>query len=108
MFSFSQEMRSDQAALIPQASGRGRGLSGAGSIPPEDLQRVAPKFRRGWGTLGRQTFSQFLPVFPRILDPFSSEPPTPKAHTFRHPSVQGLELPPCWRWWGAGNEGLGI
>ena len=68
MFPFSQEMRSDQAALIPPASGRGRGLSGAGSIPPPHpggtWQHVVPKLRKGapWGG-GHPNlhFSQFLP-----------------------------------------------
>lgn len=62
MFPFSQEMSSDEAALIPLASGRGRGLSGEGSIPWEAWQRVL--FQKGspWGG-GHPNlhFSQFLP-----------------------------------------------
>lgn len=68
MSPFSQEMRSDQAAVIPPASGRGRGLSGAGSIrapaPTEARQHVVPKLgkRAPWGGGHSDLhFSQFLP-----------------------------------------------
>lgn len=112
MFPFSQEMRSDQAALIPRASGRGRGLSGAGSNPPEARLRVVPKLRQGWGTLGRQTPNPpLLPVspnFPQDPDSPCRGPPTPQAHTLRHPSARGLEPPPRWRCLGQGARACGV
>lgn len=68
MFPFSQEMRSDQAALISRASGRGRGLSEAGSNPPEARLPLAPKLEKGGALRGGRHpvphFSQFLPVLP--------------------------------------------
>ena len=86
MFPFSQEMSSDEAALIPLASGRGRGLSGESSIPREAWQRVVLQKGSPWGG-GHQTstspsFSQnpgfvlshathsagsHFPVFPRSV-----------------------------------------
>lgn len=62
MFSFSQEMRSDQAALIPPASGGGggRGLSGAGSVSPRPGRgRVVLKLREGghFGAAATQSFT---------------------------------------------------
>lgn len=101
MFPFSQEMRSDQAALIPPALGRGRGLSGAGSFPLEAGRRVVLKLQEGWDTLGRQTPSPPLhPISPRTLDSFHFRAPIRQAHTLPHPSALGLERPPRWRWWG--------
>lgn len=60
MFSFSQEMRSDQAALIPPASGGwGQGLSGAGCVSPRPGRgRVVLKLREG-GRLGAAATQSF-------------------------------------------------
>lgn len=54
MFPFSQEMRSDQAALISPASREEGGLSRVGSIPTEALEEASAKLQGEWDTLGRQ------------------------------------------------------
>lgn len=96
MFPFSQEMRSDQAARIPPASGRGGG-SPAGSASRGPAAGGA-RAGEGRGTSGRWTLnSPFLPIpphFPQSPDFVpscaapSAGPPPP------HPSALGSEFPP--------------
>lgn len=67
MFLFSQEMRPDQAALIPPALRRGRGLSGAGSISRRPGSGWCSGFEKGGALGGVDTQSSTSPNFFQIF-----------------------------------------
>lgn len=96
MFPFSQEMRFDQAALIPPASERGRGLAGAGSA-------LGAKGAEKVGHVGAEDIPPSIlpdppPNFPEPS--IRSVPaPTGQNHTLRHGIPAPSSTQALWGWW---------
>ena len=95
MFPFSQEMRSDQAALIPRGPREGGGDSrGRAPIPQRPGCGWRLSFEKGgapWvGRLPILHFSQFLPIFPRTLIHSVA------GHLPRRPTLSGIPARGAW------------
>lgn len=110
MFPFSQEMRADQAALIPPAWGGG-GDPPAGSVSRGPAAGGAQAWE-WWGPLGRWTLnSPFLPVSPDFSQSLEFVPSCAThsgGHTVPRPSALGLEFPPRGCCCGRGARAWGV